>query len=200
MSVTTTNLKEAIINRRSIRKVKKNAAITKEKIEELLKISVHAPSSFNMQSGRLVVLMDNEHEKFWDIVKETLRARVPAENFAATEERLHGFKDGVGTILFFENQATIEQMQENAPSYKEQFPFWSHQGNAMLQYATWMSLTSEGIGASIQHYNPIIDEEVKETWNIPAEWSLVAQMPFGEPNEQPGEKTSLSFEDVVKFY
>lgn len=200
MSVTTTNLKEAIINRRSIRKVKKNAAITKDKIEELLKISVHAPSSFNMQSGRVVVLMDNEHEKFWDIVKETLRARVPAENFAATEERLLGFKDGVGTILFFENQATIKQMQENAPSYKEQFPFWSHQGNAMLQYATWMSLTTEGIGASLQHYNPIIDEEVKETWNIPAEWSLVAQMPFGEPNEQAGEKTSLPFEDVVKFY
>ncbi|MEY9971749.1 putative oxidoreductase (fatty acid repression mutant protein) [Lysinibacillus sp. RC46] len=200
MSVTTTNLKDAIINRRSIRKVKKNAAITKEKIEELLKVSVHAPSSFNMQSGRVVVLMDNEHEKFWDIVKETLRARVPAENFAATEERLQGFTDGVGTILFFENQATIKQMQENAPSYKEQFPFWSHQGNAMLQYATWMSLTTEGIGASIQHYNPIIDEEVKETWNIPAEWSLVAQMPFGEPNEQPGDKTSLPFEDVVKFY
>lgn len=200
MSVTTTNLKEAIINRRSIRKVKKNTAITKEKIEELLKISVHAPSSFNMQSGRVVVLMDNEHEKFWDIVKETLRARVPAENFAATEERLQGFKDGVGTILFFEDQATIKQMQENAPSYKEQFPFWSHQGNAMLQYATWMSLTTEGIGASLQHYNPIIDEEVKQTWNIPAEWSLIAQMPFGVPNEQPGEKTSLPFEDVVKFY
>ncbi len=200
MSVTTTNLKEAIINRRSIRKVKKNTAITKEKIEELLKISVHAPSSFNMQSGRVVVLMDIEHEKFWDIVKETLRARVPAENFAATEERLQGFKDGVGTILFFEDQATIKQMQENAPSYKEQFPFWSHQGNAMLQYATWMSLTTEGIGASLQHYNPIIDEEVKQTWNIPAEWSLIAQMPFGEPNEQPGEKTSLPFEDVVKFY
>ncbi len=200
MSITTTNLKESIINRRSIRKVKKNAAITKEKIEELLKISVHAPSSFNMQSGRVVVLMDNEHEKFWDIVKETLRARVPAENFAATEERLQGFKDGVGTILFFENQATIQQMQENAPSYKEQFPNWSHQGNAMLQYATWLSLTTEGIGASLQHYNPIIDEEVKQTWNIPAEWSLVAQMPFGEADEQLGEKTSLPFEDVVKFY
>ncbi len=28
----------------------------------------------------MVVLMDGEHEKkFWDIVKETLRARVPAE-------------------------------------------------------------------------------------------------------------------------
>ncbi len=25
-------------------------------------------------------------------------------------------------------------------------------------------------------------------------------MPYGEPNEQPGERTFLSFEDVVKFY
>lgn len=62
-----------------------------------------------------------------------------------------------------------------------------------------MLLSSEGIGASLQHYNPIVDAEVKETWNIPAEWSLVGQMPFGEPNEQPAERTFLPTEDVVKF-
>ncbi|PFK42038.1 nitroreductase [Bacillus cereus] len=200
MSVTTTNLKEAIVNRRSIRKVTKNATITKERIHEVLKTALHAPTSFNMQSGRMVVLMDAEHEKFWDIVKETLRVRVPAENFEATVERLKGFRDGVGTVLFFENQATVQQMQENAPLYKEQFPFWSHQGNAMLQHTVWMLLSAEGIGASLQHYNPIVDAQVKETWNIPAEWSLVGQMPFGEPNEQPGERTFLPTEDVVKFY
>lgn len=200
MSATTTNLKDVIINRRSIRKVKKNENITKERIQEVVKTALHAPTSFNMQSGRLVVLMNGEHDKFWDIVKETLRPLVPEENFGATVERLQGFKEGAGTILFFENQETIKKMQENAPSYKEQFPYWSHQGNAMLQYAIWLSLTAEGIGVSLQHYNPIIDEEVKKTWNIPAEWSLIAQMPFGEPNEQPGEKTSLPFEDVVKFF
>lgn len=200
MSVTTTNLKDAIVDRRSIRKVKKNEAITKGRINEILKIALYAPTSFNMQSGRIVVLMDAEHEKFWDIVKETLRPRVPEENFGATVERLQGFRDGVGTILFFENQETVKQMQEKAPLYKEQFPYWSHQGSAMLQYAVWMSLSAEGIGASLQHYNPIVDEEVKKTWDIPQEWSLVAQMPFGEPNEQPGERTFLSFEDVVKFY
>ena len=200
MSTTTTTLKEAIVNRRSIRKVKKNETITKERINEVVKTALYAPSSFNMQSSRIVVLMDAEHEKFWDIVKETLRPRVPEENFGATVERLQGFRDGAGTILFFENQETVKKMQENAPSYKEQFPFWSHQGNAMLQYAMWMSLTAEGIGASLQHYNPIIDEEVKKTWNIPAEWTLIAQMPFGEPNEEPGERTFLPFEDVVKFY
>jgi predicted oxidoreductase (fatty acid repression mutant protein) len=199
MSLTTTNLKDAIINRRSIRKVKKNPAISKEKINEIVKTALHAPSSFNMQSGRMVILMDGEHEKLWDIVKETLRPRVPAENFEATAERLQGFHNGTGTILFFENQETVQQMQEKAPLYKEQFPYWSHQGSAMLQYAVWMSLAAEGIGASLQHYNPLIDEEVKRTWDIPQNWSLVAQMPFGEPNEQPGERTFLPFEDIVKF-
>ncbi|WP_035433208.1 nitroreductase family protein [Bacillus sp. UNC322MFChir4.1] len=200
MSVTTKNFKDAIMNRRSIRKVKKNESITKERISDVLKTALYAPSAFNMQSGRLVVLMDAEHEKFWNIVKETLRSLVPAENFEATAARLQGFRDGVGTVLFFENQETVKTMQENAPLYKEQFPFWSHQGSAMLQYATWMALSAEGIGASLQHYNPIVDEEVKQTWNIPAEWSLVAQMPFGEPDEQPGERTFLAYEDVVKFY
>lgn len=70
MSATTTNLKEAIINRRSIRKVKKNENITKERINEVLKTALHAPTSFNMQSGRVVVVMNDEHEKFWDIVKK----------------------------------------------------------------------------------------------------------------------------------
>ena len=41
-------------------------------------------------------------------------------------------------------------MQENAPLYKDQFPFWSHQGNAMLQHTVWMLLSAEGIE---RHYN-----------------------------------------------
>ncbi|MDK8182596.1 nitroreductase family protein [Paenibacillus sp. UMB4589-SE434] len=200
MSAATTNLKDVLINRRSVRKVGKSALITKEKIQEVIQTALHAPTSFNMQSGRIVVLMDGEHEKLWDIVKETLRSRVPAENFEATVERLTGFREGAGTILFFENQETIRTMQEKAASYKDQFPFWSHQGSAMLQYAVWLTLSAEGIGASVQHYNPIIDEEVKNVWNIPQDWSLVAQMPFGEAKEQAGEKAFLPLEDVVKFY
>ena len=84
-------------------------------------------------------------------------------------------------------------MQENAPLYKDQFPFWSHQGNAMLQHTVWMLLSAEGIGASLQHYNPIVDAEVKETWNIPAEWSLVGQMPFGEPKRTTSRKNVLAY-------
>ena len=33
-----------------------------------------------------------------------------------------------------------------------------------------------------------IEEEVKKNWNFPASWKLIAQMPFGKPTAQPGEK------------
>lgn len=92
MSATTTNVKEAIINRRSIRKVKKNDNISKERINELLKIAFHAPTSFNMQSGRVVVVMDDQHERFWDIVKETF---VPVSRKRALQLLWNDCKDFV---------------------------------------------------------------------------------------------------------
>ena len=35
------------------------------------------------------------------------------------------------------------------------------------------------VGASLQHYNPVIDARVKEIFDIPENFKLVAQMPFG---------------------
>ena len=37
-------------------------------------------------------------------------------------------------------------------------------------------------------YNPLIDEEVRRTWNLPEHWHLIAEMPFGLPIGKPGEK------------
>lgn len=51
----------------------------------------------------------------------------------------------------------------------------------MLQLFVWTALENEGLDASLQHYNPIIDEEVKKQWNIPESWKLIVQMPFGKP-------------------
>jgi predicted oxidoreductase (fatty acid repression mutant protein) len=52
----------------------------------------------------------------------------------------------------------------------------------------------------LQHYNPLIDDEVKKEWNIPSNWRLIAQMPFGNPTTEPGEKEFNSLEDRVKIY
>ena len=45
----------------------------------------------------------------------------------------------------------------------------------MLQFAIWTALEEEGLGANLQHYNPIIDAEVKEVFNIPDQYRLIAQ-------------------------
>lgn len=49
----------------------------------------------------------------------------------------------------------------------------------MLQLSVWSALRELNIGASLQHYNPVIDAKVKGIFNIPENYKLVAQMPFG---------------------
>ncbi|MEG2076132.1 MAG: hypothetical protein RRY34_06480, partial [Victivallaceae bacterium] len=60
-------------------------------------------------------------------------------------------------------------------------------------------LESEGLGVNIQHYNPLIDELVKQEFNLPSAWQLLAQMPFGNPTGAPGEKSFLPLEERMKI-
>src|SRR5690606_22273637 len=108
------------------------------------------------------------------------------------DAKLNSFAAGAGTILFFEDQDTVKHMQEQFPLYADNFPIFSEQSGGMAQFAVWTALANVGIGASLQHYNPLIDAEVAKTWNLPASWKLRAQMPFGS-NEQPiGDKTYIA--------
>eukprot|EP00026_Physarum_polycephalum_P015410 Phypoly_transcript_16082.p1 GENE.Phypoly_transcript_16082~~Phypoly_transcript_16082.p1 ORF type:complete len:232 (+),score=37.90 Phypoly_transcript_16082:128-823(+) len=175
--------------------------VTEDKIEDIVKqLVLNVPSAFNSQSTRIVVLFQKEHEKLWDFTTEILKAIVPASDFPNTEKRLGGFKAGYGTILFFEETLAVKKLQESFPRYQDKFPDWSQHTNAMHQFAIWTALESEGLGASLQHYNPLIDTKVKAEWNIPATWSLVAQMPFGKPTGQPNEKTTQPVEERLKVY
>lgn len=199
MSIETKTLKAAIRERRSIHSLTKKAGVDQAYLDKIIETVRYAPSAFNMQSTRMVVLLNEKHEQFWDMVTKTLEAVTPAEQFPNTVEKMNGFKGGNGTILFFEDQAVVEGYMEQAPLYAANFPGWSLQGDAIMQYAMWLALSSEGFGVSIQHYNPLIDGQVQELYNVPGNWTLIAQMPFGEPNNTPGEKTFLPLADVVTF-
>lgn len=192
---------EAVEARRTYYGLSKEEVVKPERIKEIVNHAVkHTPSAFNSQSSRAVVLFGKESDKVWDITKEELRKIVPAENFAATEERINGFAAGYGTVLFFEDQTVVKNLQEKFSLYAENFPIWSNQTSGMLQFVVWTALEEEGLGASLQHYNPLIDEEVRATWNLPKEWKLIAQMPFGKPTAQPGEKEYQPLEERVKFF
>ncbi|WP_081622804.1 nitroreductase family protein [Heyndrickxia acidiproducens] len=148
----------------------------------------------------VVILLGENHTKLWNITTEALRKTVPADNFAPTEEKMRAFGSGYGTILFFEDQAVIESLQKQFELYKENFPVWSQQSSGMLQLVVWVSLEQEGYGASLQHYNPLIDDDVKKAWNIPDNWQLIAQMPFGKPEAPAGEKEFKPLDERVNLF
>ena len=193
---------EAVINRRTNYALGKNIQVLPSQIVAAVeRMTREAPSAFNMQSARVVLAMGEHHEKVWNITKEALRKVVPADRFAATEEKIDGFAAGYGTVLFFEESETVKAMQEKFQPYADNFPIWASQANGMLQFAIWTQLASMGLGVNIQHYNPLIDEEIKSHFAVPESWNLVAQMVFGEPlaPPQPIEKMPVN-ERVKVFY
>lgn len=186
---------EIYTKRRSQYVIGNDLPISQEETTALIKEAVRqAPSSFNSQSSRAVILFGEQHDKFWQIVMETLRKIVPADAFAPTEKKVNSFIAGAGTVLFFEDQDVIKGLQEQFALYADNFPVWSEHSTGIAQFAVWTALSEANIGATLQHYNPIIDDAVAETFNIPASWKLRAQMPFGS-NEAPfGEKTFIDDE------
>ncbi|KZL89478.1 nitroreductase family protein [Clostridium magnum] len=191
----------AIKERRSFYAITKDSPISDDRIGEIINDAVkYTPTAFNSQSGRVVLLLGENHNKVWDITKEILRKVVPAESFSTTEEKINSFSNGYGTVLFFEDQNVIEGLQNQFTLYKDNFPIWSQQASGMLQLVVWTALENEGLGASLQHYNPIIDEKVNKQWNIPESWKLIAQMPFGKPASEPKEKQFQPLEERIKVF
>ncbi len=193
---------EALKHRRTYYSITNQSPVSDTEIEEIVKLAVtHVPSAFNSQSTRVVLLLGENHKKLWEIVKKTLKAIVPPEAYPATEGKIDGaFACGYGTILFFEDQAVVKGLQEAFGAYADNFPGWSLQTSAMHQFAVWTMLEDAGLGASLQHYNPLIDAEVSSTWNLPESWKLVSQMPFGTPAGQPGDKEFSSLAERVKIF
>ncbi len=168
--------------RRTHYALNKEIQVSDEAIQSLLEDAVlHTPSAFNSQSARVVLLLNGKHDTLWSITREALRKVVPAESFKPTDDKINAFAAAYGTVLFFEDTAVVKGLQEAFPLYQHNFPIWSTESSGMLQYVVWSGLATQGIGASLQHYNELIEENVKETFELPETWKLVAQMPFGNP-------------------
>ncbi len=106
---------DKIKNRRTIYAIGKNVALDRTKIEETIREAVkHSPSAFNSQSSRVVTLYGESHAKFWNLVREALRKIVPADAFAGTNAKIDSFVAGVGTVLFYEDQAVVKSLQDNS--------------------------------------------------------------------------------------
>ncbi|KAI1375280.1 Nitroreductase [Hypoxylon crocopeplum] len=185
--------------RRTYYVLNKELTISKERIQEIVKESIlQVPSSFNSQSNRILVLFGADHDKLWDIASEILKTIVPADAWQHTADRMNMFKGAAGTILFFEDQNVVNSMQEKYALYADKFPIWALQSDAMIQYVLWTALTAEGLGANLQHYNPLIDTKVASEWGIPENWKLNAQLVFGGRTGDAGPKDQMPIEERFK--
>ena len=173
---------KAVKVRRTNYAIGKEKVVPEEKVEQIVKDAVlYSPSAFNSQSARVLLLFGAASDRLWEITKSVLKGVVPPDAYPKTEAKLNAFEAGYGTVLYFEDQDTVKKLQEQFPLYKDNFPRWSEQSSGMLQYVVWTALSDAGLGANLQHYNPLIDEKVKAEWQVPASWRLIGEMPFGKP-------------------
>lgn len=155
------------------------------------------PSAFNMRSVRTVVLFGGDHRRLWKITEDLLRAKAGDRDFSSTEAKMRSFASAAGTVLFYEDEAAVEAQRAEHPRYADSFDVWSEQGIAMAQYAVWLAICDLGLAANLQHYNPLIDAEVRRAFGIPEGRRLVAQMVFGRATVSPGPKERTPPEEAV---
>ena len=196
-----TTFTETLQKRRSIYDLGRNVSLSNEELTSLIQEAIkESPTAFNAQSTRAVILFGDAHEKLWEITEEALRPLTPAEAFPNTQKKLAGFKNGYGTVLFFKDTDIIKNLQEQFTLYADNFPDWSEQSNGIATVNTWVALTEQGLGANLQHYNPVIDEAVAKEWSIPSNWKLRAQLVFGSPETPAGEKEYMNDEDRFRVF
>lgn len=187
---------DAVKHRRSYYDILGESTVSDARLEEIIgDIVKSAPSAFNSQSTRVVLLLGEEHGAFWDLTEAELKKVVAEENFASTKEKIESFRKGYGTVLYFEETEVIKGLQEQFPLYAQNFAKWSEHTNAIHQFAIWTALEDEGLGASLQHYTELVEEAVRQRWGLKSSWKLIAQMPFGKPGSQPGEKDVQPLEE-----
>ena len=77
-----TDLIDILRKRRSIYNISNNLPIDVMQVKNLITEAVKiAPSAFNSQSARIVVLLNENHLKFWNIVLENLKKIVAKKKF-----------------------------------------------------------------------------------------------------------------------
>lgn len=175
------HLIELANKRRSIYNLGRHVTQSQDDIANLIEKSVRvAPTAFNNQTTRAVVLFNNSHEQLWDIVIDQLKSEISSKkNYQLALQKIKKFKSAFGTILFFTDMDIVHQYELSKPLYANNFADWAEQGQGYATFVVWTALAENGIGANLQHYNPLIDARVSKEFNIAKSWKLRAQMDFG---------------------
>ena len=114
---------EAIKIRRSILSLAKESPISDDRIVMIVNHAIkHAPSPFNVNSCRAIVLFGDEHDKLWDFGMLRTKETMPPQVFAQYEDKIKGFRAAYGTVLFFEDSSAVEKLPPPLQGLMSKYP------------------------------------------------------------------------------
>lgn len=185
--------------RRTAYNLDRNVKVSDGEISKIVENALlYTPTGFNSQGPRAILLLGKSHDLLWSITMEALRKIVPLAAFKSTEDKINSFAAAYGTVVYFEEESIVKNLQEKYALYAANFPVWATQSNGMVQENVWLGLTQAGLGASLQHYTELIEDEFRKQFNIPATWKMTGQMPFGNPLSEPAAKEFAPIETRFK--
>lgn len=188
--------------RRSIYALGKNVKQSQQELVELIEAAIkQSPTAFNSQSVKAVITFGKSSDKVWDITADELKKLVADEAaFAKTKEKLDAFKASFGTVLFYTDEDIVHGLEKQFPLYAKNFAGWAEQAIGGAQQAVWSLLSEQGLGANLQHYNPVIDDQVAKAFDVPASWKLRGQLNFGSIEAPAGAKDYLADDQRFKVF
>lgn len=159
----------------------------------------NVPTAFNSQTSRLVVLTGEANDKFWDLIYSVQKDVLNSEVWDFMSPIMTGAKNGIGTVLFFEDRDAVAKM----PTKGQRTEAYKQNNSAISQYAIWLTLADMNLGGSLQHFNvgyeQGFDRSVRELFDLPESYEMIAQMPFGSIAQPAGEKEKINPEEQVRL-
>ncbi|KAF2790532.1 Nitroreductase [Melanomma pulvis-pyrius CBS 109.77] len=197
----TTPFLAAVAGRRSQYAVSKESPISNDRILEIVNHALkHAPSPFNVRSTRCIVLFGEEHTKLWENAFKVTEQGMP-QAMGILGPKIKGFQGAYGTCMFFDDSEAYNDLNPRFAALSKSYPEWEEHSSGMHQFIVWTALTAEGLGCSLQHYQPSITPYVSKTYDVPASWTLKCQMVFGKPTEPAGDaKPKTHLEKALRVY
>ena len=187
--------------RRTVKSLGNKVMHSRDDLTDLIKEAVHCcPSALNSQSVRVVILTNSAHFQFWQMVKGVQSKILSDYVVESALLKIDRCSDAYGTVLFFEDQDVVRALQKQKPLQAADFSIWSEQTSGMAQFAVWTALSSVGLGAALQHYNPAIDLETAMMFDLPASWHLKAQLVFGSVKKSAQEKEYEEDETLFRVF
>ena len=95
---------DSIKVRRSIYALSPTSTIPDETITSIIKEAIlHAPSAFNSQTTRCLVLLGGENQRLWGMIGDVLKPTFPVEQWNLFSPKIEEYKNGYGCCVFFDD-------------------------------------------------------------------------------------------------